>query len=534
MAIIKVRNPAIDLDAAEIPNLDAAKITSGTFADARIAASSVNQHATSFDDNKLVNDISTLALRQSSNENKEAYNTQSMYVDVFQDSTGITNLLTCSRDVNEFVSASAAQGGTVYSGYNGSRGFNNEDHPSGGGAGSAQNAVVITSNTDNSQIPHGGDGMSTDITGSTVYFGGGGGGSIYSDNGRSAGNGGKGGGGGGSHNRQGAGSGGSPGNGDTNGLNNGSNGGTGDHANGGDAGANTGGGGGAASHETGIGGDGGSGIVIVRFSTSQQSSYAKSGGTASTIGSDTMIQWTSGSGSFTPNANGTARVLIVGAGGSAANGLGGAGGGGEVIEYTSFQLTASTTYNITVAGTTTQGSGNEATSGNDGADSSFGSQTAKGGGKGYPRQVAVSQSNKPNQGGSGANDSNNVSNVTHDANDKSSLAYSDTVSASGSFENVAITAPSSTSEMGAIITYQNQSGTNALNTDIVLKLSANGGSNYTTATLTAMPDFATGIKMAKVNDLSVTAGTSLKYKLEFANQASGSKEARIRGVSLQY
>ena len=67
-----------------------------------------------------------------------------------------------------------------------------------------------------------------------------------------------------------------------------------------------------------------------------------------------------------------------------------------------------------------------------------------------------------------------------------------------------------------------------------VKLSADGGSNYSTATLTAMPDFATGIKMAKVNDLSVTAGTSLKYKLEFANQALASKEARIRGVSLQY
>ena len=110
----------------------------------------------------------------------------------------------------------------------------------------------------------------------------------------------------------------------------------------------------------------------------------------------------------------------------------------------------------------------------------------------------------------------------------------DNTSATGSFESNAITAPSSTSSMGAIITYQDQAGTNTLNTDIVLKLSANGGSNYTTATLTAMPDFATGIKMAKVNDLSVTAGTSLKYKLEFANQAAGSKEARIRGVSLQY
>ena len=97
---------------------------------------------------------------------------------------------------------------------------------------------------------------------------------------------------------------------------------------------------------------------------------------------------------------------------------------------------------------------------------------------------------------------------------------SGSISATGSFESNAITAPSSVSSMGAIMTYQDNAGTNALNTDIVLKLSADGGSNYSTATLTAMPDFATGIKMAKVNDLSVTAGTSLKYKIEFANQAS--------------
>ena len=88
--------------------------------------------------------------------------------------------------------------------------------------------------------------------------------------------------------------------------------------------------------------------------------------------------------------------------------------------------------------------------------------------------------------------------------------------------------------MGAIITYQNQAGVNDLNNDIVLKLSADGGSNYSTATLTTMPDFSSGIKMARVNDLTIAnAGTSLKYKLEFANQ-TGSKEARIRGVSLQY
>ena len=104
----------------------------------------------------------------------------------------------------------------------------------------------------------------------------------------------------------------------------------------------------------------------------------------------------------------------------------------------------------------------------------------------------------------------------------------------GNFTGTTITAPSSISSMGAVITYQDQAGTNALNTDIVLQLSADNGSNYSTATLTALPDFSSGIKMAKVNDLSVTAGTQLKYKILFANQASGSKEARIRGVSLNY
>ena len=119
MAIIKIRNTAIDLDAAEIPNIDASKITtgslgadripslaaskigSGTFADARIAASNVSQHATSFDDNKIVNDISTLAIRQASNENKGAYNTNSMYVDVFQDDTGIASNTNAPRDSAE-------------------------------------------------------------------------------------------------------------------------------------------------------------------------------------------------------------------------------------------------------------------------------------------------------------------------------------------------------------------------------------------------------------------------------------------------
>ena len=107
-----------------------------------------------------------------------------------------------------------------------------------------------------------------------------------------------------------------------------------------------------------------------------------------------------------------------------------------------------------------------------------------------------------------------------------------TVNATGNFISNAITA-SSTSKMGAVITYKDQAGTNALNSDLVLQLSADNGSNFSTATLTALPDFASGVKCCKVSDVSVTAGTQLKYKISFANQ-SGSKECRVTGVSLQY
>ena len=41
----------------------------GTIADARISASSVTQHVTSFDDNDITNDISVLALKVSELEN---------------------------------------------------------------------------------------------------------------------------------------------------------------------------------------------------------------------------------------------------------------------------------------------------------------------------------------------------------------------------------------------------------------------------------------------------------------------------------
>ena len=82
---------------------DASKIGSGTFADARIAASNVSQHATSFDDNKIINDLSTLGLRVHTQENLTASNTNSQYIDVFQDATGVTGLTNATRNASEYI-----------------------------------------------------------------------------------------------------------------------------------------------------------------------------------------------------------------------------------------------------------------------------------------------------------------------------------------------------------------------------------------------------------------------------------------------
>jgi len=120
------------------------------------------------------------------------------------------------------------------------------------------------------------------------------------------------------------------------------------------------------------------------------------------------------------------------------------------------------------------------------------------------------------------------------ANGDHSSKTTTTANASGNFTSSTITAPSSVNKLSAVITYKDNAGTNSLNTDLVLQMSADNGSNFSTATLTALPDFATGVKCCKVTDLSVTAGTQIKYKISFANQALASKECRITGVSLQF
>ena len=424
MAIIKVRNPAIDLDAAEIPNIpadkitsgtmDAARIGSGTFADARIASSNVSQHVTAFDDNKLVNDISTLALRQASNENKAAYNTNSMYVDVFQDSTGITNLTNASRNASEYISATSSSTSTItlnssnYTTY-----FDTSDDDMFSIRKYTSGATTDQNRYDTTQANNANFSSSSDYQADQTV---------------------------------------------------------------------------ANSHEATLlsymFGTPSSGAAYLIQNSDTSATFRlihhnmkfKDGVTFKPNGTSSF-RWRNGSGSF---------------GYFEING----------INTSTWAETQMWQYNSSVS--------NGSSYSNSVSNSTFFSQ------------INVKIYHTGDNG------------YMFDSLSIAGDVTSPSVSATGSFESNAITAPSSTSSMGAIITYQDNAGTNALNTDIVLKLSADGGSNYATATLVAMPDFASGIKMAKVNDLSVTAGTSLKYKIEFANQASGSKEARIRGVSLQY
>ena len=100
-------NTAIAANTAkDLTNLDASNLSTGTVPEARISASSVNQHASSFDDNNIINDISALALKINALQNASRYNTNSMSIETFEDSNGIASFTTMGRDsTGEYISA---------------------------------------------------------------------------------------------------------------------------------------------------------------------------------------------------------------------------------------------------------------------------------------------------------------------------------------------------------------------------------------------------------------------------------------------
>ena len=112
--------------------------------------------------------------------------------------------------------------------------------------------------------------------------------------------------------------------------------------------------------------------------------------------------------------------------------------------------------------------------------------------------------------------------------------YSD-VNATGNYTSTTETANATVSKMGVVVLYKNAYGTATLDTDLIVQVSADGGSNYTSAPLTAAGTFSTGILSAKSNDITISnTGTTPKYKISFANQSLGVKETQVHGVALLY
>jgi hypothetical protein len=109
-----------------------------------------------------------------------------------------------------------------------------------------------------------------------------------------------------------------------------------------------------------------------------------------------------------------------------------------------------------------------------------------------------------------------------------------TFNTTGNFTSVSKTAPATVSKMGIVVLYKNNAGTATLNTDLVAQVSANNGTDFTTVTLTPRGTFSTGINIAVANNVTVTSGTSCKYKISFANQSAGVKETQVHGIGLLY
>ena len=406
---------------ADIPNLSASKITSGTLADARISSSSVSQHATSFDDNKLVNDISTLGLRVHAQENLIASNTNSASFDTFQDSSAVTGLTNVVRASEEFMFAGTEGTPAEY------------DYDGASPKAQVKFYGMQSSNGTYYEIDNDGDTARTStkfVIPSISIQENGGGFPNYSASNTNA----------------------------------------------------------YALYDFGSPITFGQGkYQIGKINTwgdvkDFKFEYSLDDVSWSAVDLSNASQETK---TQSPDHDGGTTVSS----GDFSNGA--IDGTGRFAQLHTNKIYLSLIQLQNIPSLTARYFKLSCTS--------FWSGTSNGNaGWGIFAPVVP--------------------------------AY--TTNATGSFESNAITV-SSTNKMGAVITYQDHAGTNALNTDMILKVSADNGSNYTTATLTALPDFSTGIKMCKVNDLSVTAGTQLKYKLEFANQ-SASKILRVRGVSLQY
>ncbi len=96
-------------------------------------------------------------------------------------------------------------------------------------------------------------------------------------------------------------------------------------------------------------------------------------------------------------------------------------------------------------------------------------------------------------------------------------------------------ASSARTKVSGVLLYKNNKGTATIGTDLKIYVTCNAGTNWHEVTSrTAGPDFSTGIKTLYLNETTCTSGTDIRYKVEWANQAAGSKETQLHGIALNY
>jgi hypothetical protein len=412
-----IDNSKITLDANEIPSLDTAKITTGTFADARISQSSVSQHATSFDDSKIQQDLMVLALQQATDANKSAYSLSNSFIEQFEDSLGIDVQTNTIRNASEYVSSVVAGSTTEFDYnsaspkakvlFNGMINSNNVyyeiDNDGDAAFGGSQNVIPAIAQSNNGYVTY----MASNTSAYFIYD--------YQQNYTFL-------------------------------------------------------------EKIKVGkfqtwGD--ISQYTISYSTDGSNFTAWNTASATQLGATINTGAISGGGFVSGNSSGHIN-------------MGNPSPNGTTTGNTIFTLQGMPT--ITARYIKLITSAFNAGKGNDNA----------GGGIFAPFTVPL------------------------------------IVNATGNFTSVSQTAPATVSKMGIVVLYKNNYGTATLNTDLIAQVSANNGTDFTTVTLTPRGTFSTGINIAVANNVTVTSGTSCKYKISFANQSAGVKETQVHGIGLLY